>query len=549
MTTTSTTTTTTRARVRSSLVATALGVTLAAAPPAGVAGADSAVGSTAAATPPPCSLVQPCRLSTGLPPSPSSHGPILTPDGDTAVFKHTSDDGITSNLYAVPVRGGSDPVQLDLPTADQVSDFEISPDGRRVVYTVGPGAGGENSLFSVPIDGPASASVRLAAPVQFTSPQISPDSRLVTYRAVLGGRVRAVAIDGPEAASVALTQPGATQEKIRSDSRRLVYLAGPPGGRELFSVPLTLNPPPVPRPQRLNGPMIEGGQVDSFRLPVGPGPVVYSADQDTQHIRELYSVGFGGGTLTKLNVPLPAGWDVGLKNDHPHGFESGYGISRDGRRVVYVIQLSCCITVNGLFSVPVTGPTDASRRLDVTAPNTLPALFHITSDSSRVVYAAAEDVGSSDRAFSVPIDGPAGERVRVSTTGEDGAFVQVSPDGQRVVSRTVISNQDVVLSAPVDEPVLGPNLVRLNGPERLTGAVSFDPLSQRVAYVADAVVGEHDVFSSALTSRSRSNLTETLTADFIRLEPLGVSDQHVVYSAHVSDDGFQLYSSAMVPQA
>ncbi len=495
-------------------------------------------GTLLAATPAPCSLVQPCRLSTGLPPSFSPERPLLTSDGDTAVFEHTADAGSTRALYSVPVRGGADPVRLDPPQAPPSGHTQITPDGERVLYLSARAEG--LALFSVPINGPASAAVRLS-PAVLGSFRISPDGRLVAFQSG-NRRVRTVPVAGPDSRGV--TDPGTGIFAISSNSRNLVYIDGTGAERELFRVPLTLNPDPDQPPTRLSGPMVEGGGVHSFRLPDGAGPVVYSADQDTAGIRELYSVGFGGGNRTKLNVPLPPGWSVGLASDLSDGFEGGYGISRDGRRIVYGIQTNFDITVNGLFSVPVTGPVDASRRLDVTAPNTLPAVFHITSDSRRVVYAAKEGNGGPDRSFSVPIDGPADARVPVSSAGEDGDFVQVSPNGQRVVSRALILNQKAVLSGPVHQPFPSPDMVRLNGPEQLVGRVEFGPGSQRVAYIADAPTGERDLFSSALEVQSRFNLTATLNATPARLT---ISDQHAVYAARVSTDAYQLYSSRLVP--
>ena len=526
-----TSTTCTRSRARNAVLAAVLCAALAA-PPLGVASARASSRAALAQAPAPCSLVQPCRLSTGLPPSYARQQPILTPDGDTVVFEHTADAGNTRELYSIPVRGGADPVRLDPPQAPPSRQITITPDGERVLYLSDRAQG--RALFSVPINGPASAAVRLS-PAVLGSFQVSPDSRKVAFQSTTR-RIRAVPVVGPESRGVALTDPDTGSFGVSSNSRHLVFTDSTGADSELFRVPLTLNPDPDQRPTQLSGRMVEGGGVHSFRLPVGTGPMVYSADQDIEGIRELYSVGFGGGNRTKLNVPLPPGWSVGLKNDHADGFQSGYGISRDGRRVVYVIQTNFDITVNGLFSVPVTGPADASRRLDITAPNTLPPVFHITSDSRRVVYAAEEGNGGPGRSFSVPIDGPADARVKVSASGEDGAFVQVGPNGQRVVSTMPILNQDARLSSPVDEPFPSPNMVRVNGPERVKGSVVFDPQSRRVAYVAEAVAGEFDVFSSALESHSRFNLTATLTADFIASP--AVSDQHAVYAAHVSDDGF-----------
>lgn len=534
-----------RVGARKVVVAAMLGASLAAAPP-GVPAVGFPAEAALAQPPAPCSSVQPCRLSTGLPPSYNGPRPILTLDGGTVVFEHVADAGNIRELYSVPVRGGANPVRLDPPQAppSETGLINITPDGQRVLYIAESTQG--RALFSVPINGPASAAVRLS-PAILGKFKISPDSRLVTFQSTTS-RVRAAPVAGPESLAVPLTRTATSTFEISSNSRNLVYIADGAGGEpELFRVPLTLNPDPDQQPTSLSGPMIEGGYVHTFRLPAGDGPVVYSAVQETPDIRELYSVGFGGGNRTKLNVPLPPSWRVGVgaQSSHPSGFHSGYGISDDGRRVVYGIRSIDDPTQHQLFSVPTTGPASASRRLDVTTPGTSPATFHITADSRHVVYPVSDAHAGPARTFSVPIDGPAAARVPVNPGDDEGDFVQISPDGQRLVFRMLILNQNAALSAPVDDAFPSPDMVRLNGAERLKGSVEFDPLGQRVAYVAQEGTGGHDVFSSALESQSRFNLTATLNADLIAF--LQVSVQHAVYWAEVSDDGYQLYSSRLVP--
>ena len=75
---------------------------------------------------------------------------------------------------------------------------------------------------------------------------------------------------------------------------------------------------------KLNSPLVTGGNVRDFSISPNSSRVVYSADQDTDGVGELYSVPIGGGTVTELNSPLVAGGSV-----------YRFSISPDSSRVVY----------------------------------------------------------------------------------------------------------------------------------------------------------------------------------------------------------------------
>jgi hypothetical protein len=77
---------------------------------------------------------------------------------------------------------------------------------------------------------------------------------------------------------------------------------------------------------KLNGPLVSGGNVGLFRIDADTGRVVYTADQQSNDVIELYSVPIGGGAFVKLNPTLVSGGDLS-----PFGFE----IDLVSDRVVY----------------------------------------------------------------------------------------------------------------------------------------------------------------------------------------------------------------------
>jgi hypothetical protein len=104
--------------------------------------------------------------------------------------------------------------------------------------------------------------------------------------------------------------------------------------------------------------------------------VVYKADQDTNNVRELYSVPIGGPAAsgTKLNGILTEG-----------GAVSDYEISLDSSRVVYRADQQTD-GVEELYGVPIGGPGASGIKLNVAMAGGHLISFQISPDSSRVVY-------------------------------------------------------------------------------------------------------------------------------------------------------------------
>jgi len=71
--------------------------------------------------------------------------------------------------------------------------------------------------------------------------------------------------------------------------------------------------------------MQPGGRALRFEISSDSAVVVYSADQETDRVTELYSVPIGGGTPVKLNGPVLGSGVVG----------ASFGVSPDSSRVVY----------------------------------------------------------------------------------------------------------------------------------------------------------------------------------------------------------------------
>jgi hypothetical protein len=235
----------------------------------------------------------------------------VTPDGRRVVYDITQVVNTTvSELYSAPTTGPGDAVRLDthIGISKSVGWQQVSANSANVVYRLSPRDPEIHpdavKLFSVPIDGPASARVQLNTPVPGLAPEVifalSPDSSRVLY--VLSDPsstqplpqvgLYSVPIGGPASASVKLSH----SERVFSlpvvdpTSTRVAYI-GRSGIREdLYSVPIDgVGQRSRPTADLADGTSIKGSD-DLDRIPLTPNGLraVYA----TRHLPgpfELYS--------------------------------------------------------------------------------------------------------------------------------------------------------------------------------------------------------------------------------------------------------------------
>ena len=435
--------------------------------------------------------------------------PQLNQDASFAVFSFGSEEGEDFDLFTVASDGSETPLQLN----PEESSFDargalLTPDGTRVVFTQE--QSGIGQVFSAPIDGsgptvqlssitgPAEGAVRYAI-------GLSPDGSRVVYAANL-------ALPGMEYELFSVPVDGSSEPVqlndvewprgypfwqygplFSADGTRVVYSIDQDTDEvfELYSVPADGSA----TPQRLNAPfapdrdVLDGYQVAGTRA-------LFVADQGSNDVFELYSVPIDGSSLPiALSGTLTAGGDV----------KAGFGIVPDGTRVVYVADADSDEKFE-LFVVPVDGsaePLELNGALvaggDVELPgsaNPLDVPFVISPDGARVVYLADQDEDGMSELFSVPIDRST-EPIQISGALVAGGDVlrdfQIAPDG-REVFYVADQLEDGVFELFRSRIGLGGTSLRVNGPLVAGGdvlnnssrpffAVTSD--STRVLYAAD----------------------------------------------------------------
>ncbi|MFK7936542.1 MAG: 3-coathanger stack domain-containing protein, partial [Saprospiraceae bacterium] len=184
--------------------------------------------------------------------------------------------------------------------------------------------------------------------------------------------------------------------QISPDGSRLIFLANlaETAAAELYSVPIaggTLT--------KLNPSFADNSrEVQDFGIRISPSSshVVYTADQETDNVFELFSVPLAGGTSVKLNPTLAGNRSID---------GGSVLISSNGEQVIYISDQETN-NVDELFIVPITGGTAIKLNPDFTNNNGDIATFPFplfNSTGTHLVYLADAEIDNQEELFSVSL--------------------------------------------------------------------------------------------------------------------------------------------------
>jgi hypothetical protein len=231
---------------------------------------------------------------------------------------YQASQGGRCGLYQVALSGG-EPVDLSaaLPSEAQVAHTRLSADGQHAVFLAQESAGGAFGLYSVPLAGGSvvklNANLRLRDTSLRARYQLSADGRLVVFEASSAAgapfNLYRVLIEGGEPTQLngTLVSVPIGRFELSADGRRVVYLASQdsPGVTELYSAPLSGG-----ASLKLNGTLVAGGDVSSFALASDGGHLVYLADQEQDGVDELFVADFGPPELLLADYGLDGALDT-----------------------------------------------------------------------------------------------------------------------------------------------------------------------------------------------------------------------------------------------
>lgn len=223
----------------------------------------------------------------------------------------------------------------NLSSTEDVLNFKISPNNARVVYMSDERSDNVNELFSVAIDDDGgtqasriSTNLSLGGDVQ--SYAISPNSARVAYTAdQINGKDQLFSTPIVNRNTVSLTPSIGPNDDVldfqfNRFGSRVVYNARQSDVRELFSVRVAGGDTKV-----LNPPLAMGGDViNQFYIDPKLDRVFYLADQSHNEVYEVFSTKIEGplSSNTKLNKPFGSGSFSDISN---------YLVSPNGKYLVY----------------------------------------------------------------------------------------------------------------------------------------------------------------------------------------------------------------------
>lgn len=407
-------------------------------------------------------------------------------------------------------------------TNREVSSFEITPDGQRVLMYGPLASSSRDDFFTSPIN--------VFAPIQITSNPVQP-----------GGEAR---VSG---------------YAITPDGQRLIY-AGDllvDGRFDVYSASLTSSG--TQTILSASGPATADASLFLPRVPVTPDSsrIVYYGDYDTDGVRDLYAASTTNpNTQTKLSPNLPGNGFVNLVTLSPDGQTVAFSAGTSGNFLAY------------------SAPTDGSATATLLSPNA-PGLntfnFQFTPDSQTLILGGPVQTTGRTEVFSVQ-PGNAASFTRLNDDLQPFGFVNpnfVTADNQRVVftGDAVVDNQFNLYTARIGQSGTQTQLNDTLAPfgdvsnPLLSPASAGNAVNQRVVYVADVDDEVHRLYSvrpdgSAvpiqlsidrvdLPTDPPNNGGDVLSAGgTLRFTPDG---SRIVYYGDLHTEGsFELYSASVI---
>jgi len=316
----------------------------------------------------------------------------ISPLSDRVVFTRPKfDSGLPySELFSAPIDGSTPAIKLNGPlaTGGSICGFGITADGQRVVYVADKDNDEVLELYSVPVTGPVTATVKLnntltnggvdgsSAAMKLHQP-LPGGQTLVPYRLSISNNSQKVAFTINEQVYVApITGPAGSATSFH-DANIL--------GATVFLAIITKDNPFVVVYKTIS---VNPAVNRIYRIPVnGPANAatavfdggLFSISDDSKFV--IFNTN-GSGNAPLYSMPLTGTQASAIKIAESTGGIPSFIISPNNQRVIY--------SAGRLFSFPSTGPADAKYPLSAQTNNgggiAYYSGFQVSSDSRYTIY-------------------------------------------------------------------------------------------------------------------------------------------------------------------
>jgi dipeptidyl aminopeptidase/acylaminoacyl peptidase len=436
---------------------------------------------------------------------------LISPDSSRVVYD-AQIPLVGSTLFSVPIAGPSSS-SLQLSTEIGGNTPAISPNGRLVVYQ----SVRRERLLAVPIEGPESATVQLTKQIELGREiqrfQISPDGKSIVYQAnqddvnaVELYRVPLTIVPEADPPTAKLNAPLVAGGRVRDfwfspTNAPVVYLAD----QDVFDVPelfavrlggagrvkLNLHLPPN---WEVGASTIEEGV--PVRISADGSRVAYQIQEKVFQGRaavQLFSVPITGPGTQSVRLDLPPADALDARSQK-------FAITSDSARVVHVMIADNdgqAAPVLSLFSVPAAGPAEANTMLGT-------SLFDddivLSPDGARAVWRGGTSLFSSSTA-PTPGDAP----VLLTGDEQEPEPILIDPASTQGIY-TAFTGVDIegLFRVPLDGSRPSENLT-----SSLIGRIDdvvIAPDGGRVVYTLRDSSDREDVYSSSLVRAAEGQL-------------------------------------------
>jgi hypothetical protein len=142
----------------------------------------------------------------------------------------------------VPTDGSGVPTRLPTDTLNHQQPFSWAAGGKELLYTEGPGPGGDFDIWVAPLAGGGTAHPLMHSTANETQPAVSPDGRWLAWMTDASGRYQVMVRRYPDGTDAPVSREGGREPAWSPDGREIYFRDLP--GTSMMAASFTPGDPP-----------------------------------------------------------------------------------------------------------------------------------------------------------------------------------------------------------------------------------------------------------------------------------------------------------------